>query len=349
MAYSTDIYRDGNNVYVNLSLYNPNDALIPATIDVSLEKPIVEKADEYKLSVIRFTCPLRTIPRYLLYNVNINVAIHYAAAGGITGYGNASNANQVDSIAYFIVLINQAFSVAYNNFASAMAQNGYSIPNSIPPYFMYDPRTRLMAFVVNSIFINNTFTTPPIPFEIHVSNDIFYYINSFPTMPTSIFGYTRLRVLNLDYNVFTSSIYPSGNQSAYINYQEFPTDFNFNNLQSIIVSTSLPVRNEFIPLSTGQKLQTVNPGLGTTGLSYISSIPVLIDYIVPVEQFGQQNQKIFYYPTAEFRWTDLISSLPIDRLSFTFYYQTTDQNIYPLTIEEGDYVSIKILLKRIKD
>jgi len=39
MAYSTDIYRDGNNVYVNLSLYNPNDALIPASIDVSLEKP----------------------------------------------------------------------------------------------------------------------------------------------------------------------------------------------------------------------------------------------------------------------------------------------------------------------
>jgi hypothetical protein len=93
-------------------------------------------------------------------------------------------------------------------------------------------------------------------------------------------------------------------------------------IHRLICLLILTVRNEFIPLSTGRKLQNVNPGIGTTGLSYISSIPVLIDYIVPVQQFGQQNQRIFYVPTAEFRWTDLISNLPIDRLSFAFYYQT---------------------------
>jgi len=53
-------------------------------------------------------------------------------------------------------------------------------------------------------------------------------------------------------------------------------DFEFNDLQSIIIATSLPVRNEFIPLTTNQ--------------------PVLTDYVVPVEQFGQQNQRIFYFP-----------------------------------------------------
>jgi hypothetical protein len=31
-----------------------------------------------------------------------------------------------------------------------------------------------------------------------------------------------------------------------------------------------------------------------TGQPYISSIPLLIDYIVPVQQFGQKNRRIFF-------------------------------------------------------
>jgi hypothetical protein len=347
MAYSTDIYRDGNNVYVNLSLYNPNDALIPASIDVSLEKPIVERANEYQLSIIRFTCPLTNIPRYSLVNINMSVIIYYQNVN-IIGQGSANvPTTPLDSISYFINLLNSACVQAYNNFVSAMAQIGKTLPSGTFPYFLYNTQTRLMAFVTPTFFLNGSIV--PLPIDLYVSNDVFDFIYSFPSLPSFISGYSKLKINNIDYNLYTSPLYPSGNQSAYINYQEFSTDYEFNDLQSIIISTTLPVRNEFIPLSTGQKLQTVNPGIGTTGLSYISSIPVLIDYIVPVQQFGQQNQRIFYVPTAEFRWTDLISNLPIDRLSLAFYYQTINQNITPLMLAAGEYASIKILLKRIKN
>jgi hypothetical protein len=53
---------------------------------------------------------------------------------------------------------------------------------------------------------------------------------------------------------------------------------------------------------------------------------------VPIKRFGQQNQRVFYLPTAEFRWTDFIYSLPLDRLSFSFFYQIADRSITPITI-----------------
>ena len=343
MASSADIYHEGENIYVNLSLYNNQDAQNNAAIDVALEKPIVEKANDYKLSIIRFTCPLTTVPRYSLNNINFTVDIYYSNVH-INGWGSATVPNTpLNSISDFISLLNAAFSVAYSNFVYYIGEIGKTLPTGYSPYFLYNPQTRLMAFVVPKYFLDGSIL--PLPVSICVSNDIYGYIYGFPSVASEIPGYTNLRINSSDYNIYTSPQYPSTNQSAYINYQEFPTDYEFNDLQSVIIGTSLPVRNEFIPLSTNQPSQPIVTG--SSGISYISSIPVLTDYIVPVEQFGQQNQRIYYIPTGEFRWTDLIYSLAIDRLSFTFYYQTSDQNIHPLLIEPGEYVSIKILLRRL--
>jgi hypothetical protein len=151
-------------------------------------------------------------------------------------------------------------------------------------------------------------------------------------------------------NLYNSPKYPAvpGGYNAYRSFQEFPTDYEFNTLQSIIITTTLPVRNEFVPLSTNQPNKVINTQGNTSGLSYISSIPVLTDFLVPIDRFGQQNQRVFYLPTAEFRWTDFIYSLPLDRLSFSYYYQIADQSISQLTLPPGSYCSMKILLRRKK-
>jgi hypothetical protein len=73
---------------------------------------------------------------------------------------------------------------------------------------------------------------------------------------------------------------------------------------------------------------------------------VLTDFLVPIEKFGDQCKKVFYLPTAEFRWTGFIYDLPLDRLSFTFYFQIADQSVYLLSLPPGIYCSMKILLRR---
>jgi len=46
-----------------------------------------------------------------------------------------------------------------------------------------------------------------------------------------------------------------------------------------------------------------------------------------IDKFWQQYEDLFFYPQSEFRWIDLLSDNQLDRLSFKFYYQTTNESI----------------------
>jgi hypothetical protein len=316
---------------------------IPANIDINIEKPIVEKANEYKMSVIRFTCPLYNVPRYYLSNNQFRVIITFF--NGATGQTELYTGffvpplEPIDSILSFVLAVNSALFQAWNSLITAHP----TIPTYYP-YIMYDPTTRLMSLIVSKPIFDSEII------GIYFSNDIYRFVYSFPLNTTGSFiaGYKRIYIQNLDMNLYNSPKYPAapGGYNAYRSFQEFPTDYEFNTLQSIIITTTLPVRNEFVPLSSNQPNKVINTQGNTSGLSYISSIPVLTDFLVPIDRFGQQNQRVFYLPTAEFRWTDFIYSLPLDRLSFNFYYQIADQSISQLTLPPGSYCSMKILLRR---
>jgi hypothetical protein len=79
--------------------------------------------------------------------------------------------------------------------------------------------------------------------------------------------------------------------------QEYLTDYRFNQLQSVIVTSNLPIRQETLPQSTQQNV--FNPN---NPLSYISTLPILTDFRPDVNQFGLQNSSLIFFPTGEFRW-----------------------------------------------
>jgi hypothetical protein len=86
------------NVVVNLSLYNPTDAAkkIRARIDVPLEKPILRKMSDYKLTILRFQCPLTTIfPPYNLQGTEFQVTIS-------TGYHSETRSTTGGSLSSYI-------------------------------------------------------------------------------------------------------------------------------------------------------------------------------------------------------------------------------------------------------
>jgi hypothetical protein len=122
--------------------------------------------------------------------------------------------------------------------------------------------------------------------------------------------------------------------------QEYPTDYRFNQLQSVIVTSNLPIRQEKLPQSTQQNV--FNP---SNPLSYISILPILTDFRPDVNQFGLQNSSLIYFPTGEFRWIDLLSDGPLDRLSFDFLWQSSDQEIHELKLNPGESVSLKLYFR----
>jgi hypothetical protein len=119
-----------------MSIFNDQDKQIPAAIDVSLEKPVVEKASEYKLSIVRFTCPLSSVPRYkLIGTTNFSVAIKRLLTQD-NFFGNVVlPLGYFSSIQMFVDALNSAFLQAYSLLSNAYPAD---FPPSQAPYFWYD-------------------------------------------------------------------------------------------------------------------------------------------------------------------------------------------------------------------
>jgi hypothetical protein len=127
------------------------------------------------------------------------------------------------------------------------------------PYVYYQPQERLLHFVVPMEYITNNV-------NIFVNREIYKFINGFPFIKASDNLY-MLRYFapdnGLSYNPpvkATSNPLPKWSASGEtINIlEEYPTDYRFNQLQSIIVTSNLPIRQETLPQSTGQNVFNPN-------------------------------------------------------------------------------------------
>jgi hypothetical protein len=139
------------NVVVNLSLYNPTDAgkKISARIDVPLEKPILRKMSEYKLTILRFQCPLTTVfPPYNLQGTEFQVTISTAFHSETRSVTGGTLSSYIGDFLEFLLnpLLNSCHSAIVFDIHGAEVQR--------PPYVYYQPQERLMHFVVPAEYNN---------------------------------------------------------------------------------------------------------------------------------------------------------------------------------------------------
>jgi hypothetical protein len=78
MSHTLTFNHSQQNITANLTLYNPidNNMKIPATLDIGLEKPLLPKGKDYKLTILRFICPLSSVqPPFNLLGKTFEVII----------------------------------------------------------------------------------------------------------------------------------------------------------------------------------------------------------------------------------------------------------------------------------
>jgi hypothetical protein len=157
------------NVVVNLSLYNPTDAdkKIRARIDVPLEKPILRKMNDYKLTILRFQCPLTTVfPPYSLqgteFQVTINTAYHSETRSGTGGTLSSYVGDFLDFLLNPLINACHSAMVPYINGADARRLS----------YVYYQPQEKLMHFVVPAEYNGSV--------SIFVNRGIYKFISGFP-------------------------------------------------------------------------------------------------------------------------------------------------------------------------
>jgi hypothetical protein len=325
------------NLIANLSLYNPTSATkkIHANIDVALEKSILRKCSDYKLTILRFQCPLTTIfPPYSLasteFKVTISTATHSETRSGIGG----TLSSYIGDFLEFD--LNPLIKFCHEDMVSHITSSS----TDRPPYVFYQPQEKLLYFVVPAEYNNVA--------SIFVNRAVYQFISGFPFQKVDDDTY-MLRYYAPDNSIlYSPPIQTTGNKfpkwksggEAIKVLQEYPTDYRFNQLQSVIVTSNLPIRQETLPQTTQQSVSNPN-----NPLSYISTLPVLTDFRPDVNQFGLQNSSLIFFPTGEFRWIDLLSDGPLDRLSFNLLWQSSDQQIHQLELNPRESVSLKLYFK----
>jgi hypothetical protein len=344
----------GENIVVNLSMFNPFDAPapIPAVLDVALEKPILDKCSNYKMTILRFHCPLYSIrPNYIIKGQEFVVrlfddALYYQASTNVGQIGQ--------SIHEFISTINSLFKTVWNNYSTSHPNNGTSYGQ---PFLTHDPVTDLFSLIVPCYFYFGAYKL-----DVQVNPTLFYYIAGIPAtqLPDGFYSFMTSIELRPDrdiedryyfskyYNnaVLKTPLTTLGNAPTKfdaLRFQaEFSTSYRFNDFQSVLVLSNIPIRQETIPQATGQ-LSAFLPNK----LSYIATLPVVSDFHAGIARYGDQNSDLLYFPPGEYRWIDLISDGPLDRLSFDFRYQLIDQSVHQIMLNPGDSVSLKIYFRSI--
>jgi hypothetical protein len=217
------------------------------------------------------------------------------------------------------------------------AYSGMGFPSNTPPYIFREGD--LFCLVVPIQFITQGV-------NIIFSPDLYYYLGGLPARPFTIISAQYEIYLNQaeyylspKYDVSGAPVISSSSgltkYNSYIIRSEFHTDSRFNDIQTVIMTTNIPIRQEMLPQITSNPSDSHN-------LAYISTLGIFSDFVVNITEFGQQYNDLIYYPQSHFRWTDLISDNQLDRLSFSFLYQKTDQSIHRIYINPGDSASIKV-------
>lgn len=346
----------GDNVYLNLVINNPidNTTRTPiykiASYNQTLPAPVLNNPRDYYASIIRFSCPVNSIPITVFpldtspgqtnankSNLLIGVRSSGADFDSYIMYTPANDlpAPQVISPTttftftqstepyYFIYSITQFLAMINSGLAAAFVSAGS--PGGVAPFYIYDPLSQLFSLIVDSSFVSAGA-------EIYMNAALQIYLSSFPFI-------TQNNINTGPYLFFHDlSVVPYGQTSPFKYSQEYISNKLWLAAANIVMTTSsIPILQEASPAFTPSSF---NPnGLAT-------SIPIISDYVLTFNTIADIASIITYIPSAQYRLNDLASSGPLNRFDLQFNWLSKSGIMYPIFIAPGQSASLKIIFPK---
>ncbi len=345
------------------SSQTPEDANYQVTRDI----PLLDKASDYYVAVVRFAIPLDSVPVMVMEivpnqnNPNLTpyiIGITYNA----TNYPNQliysadnnlvppvqNQENQVITPYYFIYAYNAFIDMINASLSQTWSSSGLAgiFPNSIPPYFIYD--TVGLTLIVPDCFRRVVSPLTNIP-TIYVNSALESFLSSFQYYSLGTnqpFGKDEEFILSPNRgDIVLSNVkpyYPAGitppattaSPNIATDYWSITSEYNtfqlWDSLRKIvIISNTMPVRTEGIP--------SANPA--SPGLS--SGLPILSDFVLDLQQAGD-SRSIAHYNPQTYKLVDLVSDLPLTKIDIQLFWQDRNQNLYPIKLSSFQTASIKL-------
>ena len=311
------------------------------------ESPILDKANDWQMSVVRFDIPTSQIPILIpdirpFPNVNINETIYSVVMeynGDITSKSyvqyvtskpnstlpNPPTASKlfVDrSDYYFIYSINHFLKMINTVISDAFGKLSAPPGGSVAPTLTFNSSTNRFTLNSDVSFYSSDLATP---IKLYFNNALFSFFEGFNC---EYFGRQISDGRDVMFRVYND-----------LQEQEYPTVISWNCLRSLqLRSSMMGINNEFVPNK-----------LGTNGL-ISSSSPILADFIPLFDNssIGSSvaRSSISYTVNSSHRLINLLSDQPLRKVSLEVYWVDEQGNEYLLPMNYRESVTCKLCFFR---
>jgi hypothetical protein len=336
---------DGNNVYGNLVVTNNTSFYQPMDIEVNRGDEILKNANDYYMSIIRFSIPTGYLPLFFLDLVNTPLEVTMAY-NGVSHTVQLVYDNILSSLAntqnpllppygiwtylQFVNMINVAIQAAHDFlFPPVNAKKA--------PYMIFDPVTQLFSMIADNSYIEPSPYINPLVEKLFFNNNLNNLFNNF-------FGVRDPYVLNslfqfIFQNTNNNSITTRDSLAGVEMKQEYTTLTLLNSVTNITIeSNSFPVASEY---------QYVSSITDTTFND--DSRKILTDFEINYtnERNAGESRSLQQYQATIYRYIDMKGSSELRNFTLSIYAYLADSNKYlKLFLIPGQTLSMKILFKR---
>ncbi len=314
----------------------------PAKLNITNSDPILDKPNEYELSVVRFKIP-SSIPLFIFDTSNLDptvfqlqisftyfdgLDVKYYYVNKTIEYENFNGENYpytygINYIQHFLTIINQAIDNAGDDIRDKLETEGIPVPSFNVPLFKYNTDSDLIVLQIDKDFQGNQF-------ELRMSKPL--HRTFFQTLPVRIYDIiddTFRPILQFLPVLFIQSSLEDFIQTEepFITItSEFPVGALFNQIKEIIFeSDTIPVGAEYIQSSNNQQRRIVSD-------------------FTPEQDIG--SRQYYTYSPPIYRFYDLLATDPMYNMDIQIFVSYTTGEVFPLYLQPGEVATIKFMFKK---
>ena len=329
-------HKDIQNQYLNIRI--ANTSIVPFTEAIYTKNntnPILYQPYLYKLSVDRFQIPVDTIPLIIAESTGTLDELVYQfqmtdddwvttetqnviyKSSGLSA--NNSRYYYIYSYSRFIRFLNTALETLYSTLGGTL---------SVPPHFEFDPISQKLSLVAPPEFDSIAGT-----WKIRFNFPLLRFFSGFE-LKQVVQGVTyEFEIYNRYNNIVDIETNPVG--PVITPYFSMLPDVNtltrWNELNSIVINTNLPVNAQYIE--------------GSDQNAATSSEPILTDFIVLYPDNNSYASTTVDFSIDERDLYDLYGSSPIRNVLLQIYWTNYKGQRFPLYLSQNTAANIKLLFK----
>ena len=321
-----------NDYNVSVLRFNIDSASLPLMIPQVLSDGINTDCNKlvYSVSLMYENTTVQTYLNFIPQNMNFTVP-----AGIVQQSNSESEYYYLYSFQHFIDIVNNAL---YKCMTDLVATCPDLTPSKYAPFFEMNPSTNVPTLNADILgFDNNT------------EKSIKIFLNTplhtlFSSMPAYYYGYSQPLGKNVQIKIFSqdnSNIYTINSINYIQSYAEFSVCGLWQPIQSIVITTSMPIISNFVSpakVITDAKLNN----FGSNNLT----INQLVDFQVPTE-IGNEYKSggNISYQSVKYRLVELKGNTPLSNVQLAFFWKSKFGILHQFLLEAGCCANIKLLFR----